>query len=150
MDDKGSLRTPLSILAIVIAALLGWILKPVRPLSTQFEIGVAPPDYYANPETQPLSMSKGDSARWVLKDGSGTNDMLNDLYIEFEKPEVFPTSKVVAGSNPPRYRVPCSGPYCLSGPIGSDAHIGEKYKYWQVISGPGGPKKVDGHIIINR
>jgi hypothetical protein len=149
MEDKKPFRTPLSILALVVAAILGWILRaPKAP--TSHSIFVDPPTYAATPETQVLSRGKGETANWTLRDKAGNDDITNDLYIEFEKPEVFPKSKAVPGTNPTRYRIPCSGAYCISGPIGPDAVYGEKYKYWQRVDGPAGPQSVDGHMIINR
>ena len=143
--------TPVSILALILAAILGWFLRTPHTLAKEAPIDVGPDAGVVNPPSVNLSKSAGDTARWTLHDKGGATDAVRDLYIEFEDQEIFPRSKAVPGSNPTRYRVPCSGAFCLSGSIGPDAKIEKDYKYWQFIQDAAGNlTHADGHIIIKQ
>jgi hypothetical protein len=120
--------------------------KPT-PHAKPFVIRVGPKVTDVKPDPAHLSQPKNEQAIWVLVDASGSLASGGELYIEFEKPEIFPDAVQVGD----RYRVPCQGIVCMSGPIGENAsHDEPGYKYWQVIASPGGQEdKADGMIKID-
>jgi hypothetical protein len=150
MNGQKSFLTPISILILVVAAILAWIALHPRPAPVQtIPVKVGPAAKDVNPEK--ASVHATNTVSWTLVDTAGQDDAVRTLYIEFEQQEVFPRSKEVPGSNPKRFRVPCVGPYCLSGAVGPNAVAGKDYKYWQIaVDAAGNADTADGHIIIVR
>lgn len=145
--------TPVSILALILAAFLGWFLRTPKPAPKPKDVPITVGPTAAQVQPDPAYLTApADTASWTLHDTSGATDAIRTLYIEFEKQELFPRSKEVPGTNPKRYRIPCVGPYCLSGAIGPNAVPGEIYKYWQVIGDGNGNvvDQKDGRIIIKQ
>ena len=147
MNGQRSFLTPLSILFLVVAAILAWIALHPRPPVPAIPVKVGPAAKQVNPDTAYIHRSN--TVSWTLVDTAGQDDAVRTLYVEFEQQELFPRSKEVPGTNPKRFRVPCVGPYCLSGAVGPNAVAGKDYKYWQIaVDAAGNPDTADGHIII--
>lgn len=150
MTGRRSLLTPISIVALVIAAILAWIALHPRPgFNAEVPVKVGPQAKEVHPDKATIHATQ--TVTWTLVDMAGQDDAVRTLYIEFEQQELFPRSKEVPGTNPKRFRVPCVGPYCLSGAVGPNAVAGKDYKYWQIaVDAAGAPDQADGHIIIVR
>ena len=143
------------LVALIIGVLIGHLARlrhrgehgTFQTLGVNQSVTVGPPISALHPD--PLPLHRGDTADWTLVDPSSNPDALRLLFIDVDSPVLFPKSKEVPGSNPPRYRIPCAGPYCLSGPVGENAIVGHTYTYWQsAVDASGKPETVDGHIII--
>jgi hypothetical protein len=144
------------LVALIIGVLIGHLARPrkqrvenleVRTFTVDQSVTVGPPVAAVHPD--PIYLHHGGTADWTLIDPSGNTDALRVLYIDVDSPDLFPKSTPVPNSNPPRYRLPCTGPYCSSGAVQPGAIIGHSYKYWQVAQGADGkPVIADGHIII--
>jgi hypothetical protein len=158
------------LLALVVGVAIGWLV--FRPAAAPPEVAPAPvpapappppPPPRAHPRpnliivgpaakdvkppTQHLSESANDQATWVLVDSHQALQSAKKLYIEFEKPSPFPDADLQQNG---RYRVPCLGIVCQSGPIDANAPAGN-YKYWQVLVDPDGKEETaDGMIIIEK
>jgi hypothetical protein len=118
--------------------------KPSKPIVVR--IGPNASDINP-PTTVTLHKSQNEQVIWVLVEGAGHNCLQStgELYIEFVDKDVFQDAVLVNG----RYRVPCQGIVCQSGPFDSNATLGE-HKYWQVIVSAGGQEdKADGMIKID-
>jgi hypothetical protein len=118
--------------------------KPPRPNL----ITVGPKAKDVSPGHQTLHKDLNDQATWILVGQGQQLAASKKLYIEFEKQEVFPDAEPVPSG---RYRVPCTGIVCQSGPIGEQVTYGEPgYKYWQVVvDAKGNEETADGIIIID-
>ncbi len=147
------------LVALILGIAIGHFARPgrshrgengsTRLLTVNQSATVGPPADALHPE--PIYLHKGDTADWTLIDTTGHDDALRTLYIDVDDPQLFPKSKQVPGTKPAHYRIPCVGPYCLSGPVGDYAIIGHTYTYWQtVLDASGKPEAVDGHIIIKQ